>query len=182
MAYKPFASVEVWNEIEREYAATKKAEAEKEAQSQKESQQGRSDKPLTDAMMKGMIPMFVEKVDPPDHKCGNCMMRVMEAGKQSCTIVKGGISFANGTCSYWAPGPAATAEKIHDDRMSYALSGYVEVPEGSVINCSSCRFFERKDAGVGHCTLWNGSVKDAQCCMAWDAPNAKTPDEGAGGK
>ena len=134
----------------------------------------RNTAPLTDEMLKGMVPMFVDEDSPDDHKCGTCFMR---SGSNECTIVSGPISFKNGVCSFWAKGPASKRSKIHENRMTYDLSGYVEVPPGKKINCASCRFFDN-----GHCMLWNGKVLDGQCCIAWSGPHEYVPEEGEGGE
>ena len=137
----------------------------------------RSEKPLSDNGMKKMIPMFVEKDKPDDHKCGNCFMRCKENGQESCIIVKGGVSFRLGTCTYWAFGPASHWSAIHEDRMNYATSGYIEVPEGIKVNCGACRVYDE-----GHCTLWNGTVKNGQCCMAYSNPQEYVPKQGQPGR
>ncbi len=136
----------------------------------------RSGKSLSDRAMKSMVPMFVEATTPDDHKCGNCFMRCRENSAESCIIVKGGVSFTLGTCTFWAKGPASHWSKIHEDRMNYAVSGYVEVPEGVKVNCGACRFFDN-----GHCTLWNGKVQEGQCCMAYSSPQEYVPEQGSPG-
>lgn len=123
----------------------------------------RSDKPLSDAQMKGMMPLFVESVDPPDHKCGTCSMRIPgEGDRGGCTVKEGPVSLANGTCIFWAKGPAASAGDVHERRMTDEESGYIENPPGVPVNCGTCRFYE-----ADHCRLWNGAVKDGQCCIAY---------------
>ena len=134
--------------------------------------EARTTAPLTDAGMKEMLPVFVDDDTPDDHKCGTCFMRT---GTDGCTIVSGPISFKNGVCTFWSKG--APKGEIHESRMTYDLSGYVEVPKGKKINCASCRFFDN-----GHCMLWDGKVLDGQCCIAWSGPHEYVPEEGEGGK
>ena len=137
----------------------------------------RSEKPLSDKMMKSMVPMFVDSDKPDDHKCGICSMRCKENGAESCTIVKGGISFKKGTCWFWAQGPASHWSKIHEDRMTYAVAGYIEMPEGVKVQCGTCRVFDKS-----HCTLWNGTVKNGQCCVAFHSPQEYVPKQGQPGR
>ena len=132
-------------------------------------------KPLTDKMMKGMIPFYVEKAKhrSADHKCGNCFMRT---GQEGCTIVGGKISFRNGTCWFWGGGPASPASKIHPQRMSYAQAGYVET-DGKV-QCASCRHMNddyQNDEGRRYCALWDGLAFNEDCCPSWDNPSAVVP-------
>jgi len=116
-------------------------------------------KHLADTAVKKLIPMFVESGNSTaDHKCGNCMFRV---GKDQCALVKGKIDFKNGTCAWWAKGPAM--KELKPVRMSQALSGYVTVGQGQKINCGTCKFFEK-----GYCKLWQGAVHRGDCCMVWD--------------
>lgn len=137
----------------------------------------RSEKPLSDKMMKSMIPMFVDSDQPDDHKCGGCKMRCKENGAESCITVKGGISFRLGTCTFWAIGPMSHWSKIHEDRMNYAVAGYIEVPEGVKVNCHACRVYDQ-----GHCTLWNGKVKQGQCCVSYSNPQEYVPKQGQPGR
>jgi hypothetical protein len=142
---------------------------------------------LSNKVMTEMIPMFVDSEDPPDHKCGSCSMRVLEPNNPTsdrayCTIVEGHISLSRGTCAWWAKGPAATQDQVKPQRMSYDLAGYVEVdkPEHAV-NCSTCRFYHRRDDHMGDCQLWTSRVKAGQCCMVWDG-QAVVPDKPKGGE
>jgi hypothetical protein len=115
-------------------------------------------KPLTDKMMKDMMPLFSDDKDGiTDHKCGACFMRF---GGADCTIMEGGISYERGSCLYWAPGEEAKPEDAAPMRMTREDAGYVEA-DGE-INCASCRFVEG-----GLCKLWNGTVDAGDCCMAW---------------
>lgn len=123
--------------------------------------------------MKANMPIFVDSDDPDDHKCGNCVFRIMGKGDVGkCAIMKGDISMANGTCTFWAHGDATTEDKIAPQQMDYKLAGYIEVPKGMKINCSTCQFYEHD-----YCYLWDGKVKDGQCCMTWNSPKAKTPPQ-----
>lgn len=124
-------------------------------------------KQLTDKDVKKIFPMFVDDALPDDHKCGSCQFRI---GNSGCAIVEGKISMPNGTCAYWAKGPATTEDKIHEARMSFEQSGYVEAPSGMKINCETCRAY--KD---NYCKLWMAKVKPGQCCMAYDSDKVKQP-------
>ena len=127
-------------------------------------------KPLTDAMMKEMIPLFVEKEKYPDddHKCGNCNMRV-EGDTSTCTVVNQNISLTNGICSYWAGGDAASPDKIHEERMSPETSLYGEY-DGKV-NCGTCYHFKKEPPD--YCALWMGTADPSECCTAWGNHNEK---------
>jgi len=118
----------------------------------------RSKKPphLTDAGLKKIVPMFVESANNiADHKCGSCLFRV---GKDQCAIMKGLISFRDGTCMFWAKGKAMP--QVNLIRMTKLGAGYVE--SSGKINCGTCVYFDN-----GVCKLWNGSVHKGDCCMAW---------------
>lgn len=116
---------------------------------------------LTDKGFKSMLPLFVESETPPDHKCGSCFMRVPISGDTgACTVKSGSISMSMGVCLYWAKGSAAKPEDEHPMKMSDELSGYEEV--AGVVQCGSCKFYTN-----GHCNLWKGDVKKAQCCVSW---------------
>lgn len=147
----------------------------------------RSDAPLSDAMMKKMVPVFVDKGGPEaDHKCGSCFMRVL-VGKgdvADCTVVSGGIHLTKGTCRWWGEGPASKLDAIHEHRMSHDEAGYIEVPEGVKIQCGTCNRYDPtgQPAEKGHCTLWNGTVKKGQCCMQYKSPEEYVPEQGAPGK
>lgn len=135
-----------------------------------------TEKPLSDKAVKEMIPMFVDDTSPPDHKCTSCAMFI--AGSQGCTIVVGSISGDKGSCNFWAKGPNAKEEDIHRARMDYATAGYVETPSANFpINCGSCKYFNVgiKDVTKGSCNLWQGTVKTAQCCMAYANSEVKAP-------
>ena len=122
---------------------------------------GHKSAPLTDKMMKDMMPFFVDEDKPDDHKCGGCSMRIMRDGDRGdCTVVEGGISMKDGVCLYWAKGPASTYEDRHNQRMNRHEGDYVE--SKGKINCATCKF-ENK----GECELWMGSVKPGQCCISW---------------
>ena len=142
----------------------------------------RSEKPLSDKMMKSMIPMFVDSDTPDDHKCGICNMRTRENSAESCVIVKGGISYRLGTCTFWANGPASHWSKIHENRMNYAVAGYIEVPEGVKVQCGTCKVYDQADQKAGHCTLWNGGIKKGQCCVAFTNPEEYVPKQGQPGR
>ena len=143
----------------------------------------RSRKPLSDKMMKKMVELFVEEDHPDDHKCGTCFMRVGGKGDiRECTVVKGKISLSKGVCSFWGKGQASPPDKIHEERMDYSVAGYIEVPKGFKIQCATCKFFDRKDASVGHCTMWDGEVKNGQCCISFTAPQEYVPKQNEPGK
>ena len=131
-------------------------------------------KALTDKAMKAKMPVFVDGDKPDDHKCGNCVFRVPGNGDVGeCTIMKGKISMANGTCTFWSHGEASTKDKIADQQMDYELAGYVEVPKGMKVQCGTCKFGNKDN----FCKLWNGTYKNGQCCMTWDNDKAKTPPQ-----
>lgn len=129
----------------------------------------RSTKPLTDKMMKDMVPIFVDSEDPSDHKCGVCSMRVPMEGEYGCTIIEGPIKLELGTCRWWAHGDEAAADMIHETRMDKMRAGYIEAPAADFpINCSTCQ-----ELDVEYCKLWNGNVTPGQCCMEYDSPEVK---------
>lgn len=136
----------------REQARSEAAKGEREAE------------PLTDAMMKKMMPLFVESTKPDDHKCGSCSMRVEKEGdKGECTVVDVPISLSKGVCLYWAKGDGASEEDVHESRMSREIAAYEEV-DGKV-QCGTCVHFQ----DGRYCSLWMGKVKDGQCCISWEA-------------
>ncbi len=134
-------------------------------------------KMLTDKAMKDMVPIFVdaESTKTDDHKCGNCNMRVeMPEGPAQCTIVapKRGISLTRGTCAWWAEGEAAKEEGIHEFRMSAKMGGYVEGPSDDFkIQCGTCSAIDGT-----YCKLWQGEVKESECCMVYGNPEVDTPE------
>jgi hypothetical protein len=117
---------------------------------------------LKDSYLKNIVPMFVESNNSTaDHKCGTCLFRV---GKNQCAIMKGPISFANGTCAFWAKGPESS--KVNETRLTKQGAGYVEVRAGQKINCGSCIYY-----GAGICKIWSASVHKGDCCMVWKGKN-----------
>ena len=120
---------------------------------------------LTNAAMSKMVPMFVKSGPDVSHNCAGCSMFV--AGER-CTVVAGKINGDRGTCNFWAGGPNASADKIHDTRMRKETAGYVEAPAGMKIQCGSCEYLARP----GYCGLWQGGVSAGDCCVSWDHPKA----------
>lgn len=123
---------------------------------------------ITNRAMSAMIPHYVHAKDEgEDHKCGSCSMRVEigEGDKAYCTIVVGDISLMYGTCNYWAPdedGEGEPVENMHESKMSKETAGYVEV-DGPV-RCDTCDHYANE-----YCRLWEGDVKAADCCTAWES-------------
>lgn len=132
--------------------------------------EGKEPPVLSDAVIKKMIPMFVDSTKLDDHKCGTCSMRIVGPdGKGRCTVMDGPIDLKKGVCTFWAEGEASTEAKIHEARMSKELAGYVETKSpADKIQCGTCRFFDK-----GYCKLWMGSVKAEQCCIAYDSNTLK---------
>ena len=120
-----------------------------------------------DALVKD-IPLFVDKTKPEDHKCSSCLFRIIRDGnKGSCTIMEGDISLKGGTCMFWSFGKEASTENdLREMRMSKKDAGYVEAD--FKIQCHTCKFYDKD-----WCKLWQGNVKDEQCCMAYDNDNLK---------
>lgn len=117
---------------------------------------------LSDKGLKKIVPMFVEsKNSTADHKCGNCVFRIKLDNQPRCALVKGYIDFKNGTCAFWVKG--SPAEALRPVRMDKDIAGYVEVTKkNGKVNCKSCEYYNK-----GICTLWEGTVHDGDCCMAW---------------
>ncbi len=127
---------------------------------------------LSDKVMKKMVPLFVDKDKPDDHKCGSCFMRL---APNQCTVVEGAINFGQGVCSFWAEGNEAKVEDSKPEKMSYVTSGYVESPSIEFkINCETCQHYQTQEKD-GFCKLWAAKVKPGQCCMAYDNLQVKTP-------
>ncbi len=118
------------------------------------------------------VPLFVNKTDPGDHKCGDCLFRILQNGdKALCTVMEGDVSLKNGTCMFWAYGKEGSTEKDkHEMQMSKKNAGYVE--GDFAIQCGTCKFY--KD---NWCGLWQGNVKKEQCCMAYDNSKLKWSDK-----
>lgn len=131
----------------------------------KEMEEKPEPKPLTDKMMKSMMPLFVDKAKTDDHKCGHCSMRV-KGQDTNCTVVDTVISHRKGTCMFWAEGEAMPADKIHKERMTSESAGYEDV-DGKV-QCGTCKHFAKD-----FCVLWDGSVTPEQCCVSWSGSEKK---------
>jgi len=114
------------------------------------------------------IPIFVDKTNAEDHKCGNCLFRIPQNGDAAlCTIVEGRVSLKMGTCMFWGYGKDGSVKgDKHEAQMSQKDAGYVE--GNFVIQCHTCKFYEDD-----WCKLWQGKVEDAQCCMAYDNDKLK---------
>lgn len=135
---------------------------------------------LSNKGVEKVIPMFVDKDTPDDHKCGTCVFRV---GSNRCARVEGEISFDKGTCDYWAEGKGMTEKDISSELMDWTTAGYVEAPDpGFKIQCGTCEFLKDSDESVGTCTLWQGRVKVGQCCMAYDNASVVAPSAAQGGQ
>jgi hypothetical protein len=121
-------------------------------------------KPLSDAAMKKIMPIFVDESQPDDHKCKNCSMRIEGGGdKAECTVVDGDVSLSKGVCTFWAGVKAASSSDTHASLMSKSTAGYIEVPAELKIQCGTCKHFSKN-----YCSLWAGKVEAGQCCMAWE--------------
>jgi len=133
---------------------------------------------LTNEMMTGMIPMFVESEGQDgDHKCSSCNMRVIVSDgedRAECTIKHSGISLAKGTCAFWAEGEPAVKGDLSELRMDNGTAGYAEVKDAKTkVQCGTCKAYVE----ASFCTVWKGNVEAWQCCMTWDNPElAEVPE------
>jgi len=111
------------------------------------------------------IPFFVDSTDPPDHKCGGCEHRIMAGGRWTCLLVDKNIDLKRGTCLLWEEGPEKyKAKDVRESRVTPETAGYVEA---DTVNCGTCMHYL---AGV--CRLWDGKVKEGQCCDVWEQPKS----------
>jgi hypothetical protein len=109
------------------------------------------------------IPFFVDSTEPPDHKCGGCEHRIKIGDKYTCLLVNKTIDLKRGTCLLWEEGPEKyKAKDIRESRVTPETAGYIEADK---VNCGTCMHYS---AGV--CGLWNGKVKEGQCCDVWEQP------------
>src|SRR5579864_1844697 len=108
------------------------------------------------------IPFFVDSIDPPSHNCGSCEHRVKDGESYTCLLVKQKINLQTGTCLLWEHGEEkyTLADAKRKSRSTPETAGYVEfnIP----INCSTCDHYSHD-----YCKLWEGKVKDEQCCDVW---------------
>lgn len=130
---------------------------------------------LSNAKITAVVPVFVDSTEIDDHKCGNCIYRIHSNDQASegiagatCAIVKGEIDLIAGVCMFWGEGVADT-EKPRDRQMTKQDAGYIIAPSADFkIQCHTCMFYEHD-----FCHIWQGKVKDEQCCMAYANPQVK---------
>jgi hypothetical protein len=109
------------------------------------------------------IPFFVDSTNPPSHNCGSCEHRVKDGSGYTCLLVKQKINLQTGTCLLWEHGEEkyTLADANRKSRSTPETAGYVE--EDIPINCSTCDHYKND-----YCHLWEGKVKDEQCCDVWE--------------
>jgi hypothetical protein len=131
---------------------------------------------LSNKELSELVPIFVDKTEPEDHKCGTCKFRIRSEDRASegvigakCAVMEGTISMIMGTCAYWSFGNA-DSEKDRDRKLSKENAQYVEA--SFPIQCHTCKFYEDD-----WCHLWLKDVKDEQCCSAYDNEKLKWTNE-----
>jgi len=118
-----------------------------------------SDKQIKNSQFK--IPFFVDSTTPPDHKCGGCEHRIRTASGYTCKLVDKQIDLKRGTCLLWEEGPEKyKPADMSPSRVTPETAGYIEA---DTVNCGTCMHYSQ-----GHCGVWDGAVKDGQCCVVWE--------------
>ena len=130
---------------------------------------------VSNAKINAVVPIFVDNAKLDDHKCGRCVYRIHSSDPASegiagatCAIMKGNINLLSGTCMFWGEGKG-DSQKVRDRQMTKQDAGYVEAPFPEFkIQCHTCMFYEHD-----WCHIWQGKVKDEQCCMAYSNEKVK---------